>query len=341
MFFSELKPKDAAALTMNRVGVLLRDGDFMEGAFQGLSQDRVTVSSVLFGLRSYSAKTEVAAILLRPVVANETKFTLRLADGSRHRAERLSTNEEGLLLSGPLFQQLLITKQEAFVLRRSPSPTVLQFYREYWSSVDDRHRAASEQGRQTREEIATTADTKLRTLLEALANSQDALADQSLVVAEQRERWLDLLKATSAKGHEVLAKEKERAAANRLAYPLENEFRREQRTLTSLERQITALEKAKSPNPAKLDGLREAHAQLVKTVRALEEKSQSARAKVTRLAQEHATLRKDHEELLYIRDRAGELHKHERETFQELESEWRRCRDNVRARKETLTTTRQ
>ena len=46
-------------------GLLLRNRQFIEGSLNELEDDKVTLSSVLFGLKSFDADSEVLALILR------------------------------------------------------------------------------------------------------------------------------------------------------------------------------------------------------------------------------------------------------------------------------------
>ena len=63
--FRWLSPKMEDAVRNGKAGVMLTNGDFVEGDFKGFRKGHVTVSSVLFGIRSFDVFDEVAAVILR------------------------------------------------------------------------------------------------------------------------------------------------------------------------------------------------------------------------------------------------------------------------------------
>jgi hypothetical protein len=54
-----------ATLEGRRRGVLMPNGDFVEGEFKKIEPAQITLSSVLFGLREFALKTEAVALVLR------------------------------------------------------------------------------------------------------------------------------------------------------------------------------------------------------------------------------------------------------------------------------------
>ena len=63
--FQNLSAQRAAKIETGRAGVLLVNGDFVDGEFKGFERGRVKMSSVLFGLKFFDATYEVVAIILR------------------------------------------------------------------------------------------------------------------------------------------------------------------------------------------------------------------------------------------------------------------------------------
>ena len=84
-----------------RPGVMLRKGDFIDGEFKGIVAGKVKVSSVLFGLRSYSLADEVAVIVFRRA-APAAPFEVRLRDRSVFTAPALAVKEGELVATLPL-----------------------------------------------------------------------------------------------------------------------------------------------------------------------------------------------------------------------------------------------
>lgn len=69
-------------IPQGRSGVLLARGDFVDGDFRGLDGQRVRLNSILFGSRTYEARKEALAVVLRSAVTNTTGYQLQLRDRS-------------------------------------------------------------------------------------------------------------------------------------------------------------------------------------------------------------------------------------------------------------------
>ncbi len=83
-------------LAADRPGALLVSGDFVDGELVAGPEGRVTISSVLFGLRSYSAEGAVAVVHLRETTGRTTEFELLCVDGSRLLVNALELRGENL-----------------------------------------------------------------------------------------------------------------------------------------------------------------------------------------------------------------------------------------------------
>jgi hypothetical protein len=79
-----------------RKGALLASGDFVDGELVAGAEGRVTISSVLFGLRNYSAEGAVLGVHVRDAAEAATEFELLCADGSRLLVKQLELRAEGL-----------------------------------------------------------------------------------------------------------------------------------------------------------------------------------------------------------------------------------------------------
>ncbi len=86
----------AARLTPGRPGALLASGDFVDGELVASAEGRVVISSVLFGLKSYSAEGSVLAVHLRDATEASAEFEIQCADGTRLLASQLEVRAEGL-----------------------------------------------------------------------------------------------------------------------------------------------------------------------------------------------------------------------------------------------------
>lgn len=86
----------AARLAAGRPGAVLVSGDFVDGELVAGADGRVTISSVLFGLKSYSAEGTVQAVQVRDVTEASADFELLTSDGSRLLVNQVELRAEGL-----------------------------------------------------------------------------------------------------------------------------------------------------------------------------------------------------------------------------------------------------
>lgn len=81
-------PKETATRHEGRTGLLLKNQDFIEGEFRGLAQDKIKMSSVLFGIKNYDVG-QVLTLVLRDLKPVPTKFTLKTRNESLFLVNRL------------------------------------------------------------------------------------------------------------------------------------------------------------------------------------------------------------------------------------------------------------
>jgi hypothetical protein len=83
-------------------GVVLSNGDFVEGDCRGITAGRVTISSVPLGLRSYDLNFEAAAVVFAKPGEGRGVFEARTSDGARWTGTRLECGEAEIILDEPL-----------------------------------------------------------------------------------------------------------------------------------------------------------------------------------------------------------------------------------------------
>ena len=88
----------SSILNQGRPGVLLTSGEFIEGTFKGIRDDRVTMSSVPLGLRSFDLNTEVYALVLAPMSRQPYAFEVITEDNSKWLATQLEIGKSELLV---------------------------------------------------------------------------------------------------------------------------------------------------------------------------------------------------------------------------------------------------
>jgi hypothetical protein len=109
----EFRPLDGTEeFRAGRGGVLLSNGDFVDGEFQCVTNGRVILGSVLFGRRSLEIGRKVAAVVLREASASPAAFEARTFDGSVWRAKAARVEEDGLTMDTALLGRWRIPAAE-------------------------------------------------------------------------------------------------------------------------------------------------------------------------------------------------------------------------------------
>ena len=96
--FQSIPKAMESRMPAGRPGLLLAKGDFIDGEFRGFDGQRVRLDSILLGTRTYDARKEVLAVLLRDASTNATSFELRLRDRSVFKADMVSVEGERLMM---------------------------------------------------------------------------------------------------------------------------------------------------------------------------------------------------------------------------------------------------
>lgn len=116
-----LEPRAESQVTRlrpGRPGALLANGDFVDGELVAGEPGRLRISSVLFGLRSYSAEGAVLAVHLREVAEAGAEFEIQSPDGSRLLANQVELRAEGLFGRERNAGEFLLPSTEVLELRR-------------------------------------------------------------------------------------------------------------------------------------------------------------------------------------------------------------------------------
>ncbi len=96
--FQSIPKAMESRMPVGRPGLLLAKGDFIDGEFRGFDGQRVRLDSILLGTRTYDARKEVLAVLLRDASTNATSFELRLRDRSVFKADTVSVEGDRLMM---------------------------------------------------------------------------------------------------------------------------------------------------------------------------------------------------------------------------------------------------
>jgi hypothetical protein len=120
LLFLPMTPALAARVPAGRAGVLLTNGDFIEGDLKSLDLGRVRISSILFGLQRFEI-AQVAAIFLKPAETPAGRYELRTSDGSVLLADELKVDKEGFLVHLNPLPALRVMLGELIELNAGPS----------------------------------------------------------------------------------------------------------------------------------------------------------------------------------------------------------------------------
>ncbi|PAW84726.1 MAG: hypothetical protein B9S33_11125 [Pedosphaera sp. Tous-C6FEB] len=118
LIFQNVSAQRAAKVEPGRSGVLLVNGDFVDGEFKGLDRGRVKLSSVLFGLKFFDANYEVVAVILREPAPGTPQFLIRASDGSVLLVKKFAITPEGLTIEDATLRGYKVPAQELVEVRQ-------------------------------------------------------------------------------------------------------------------------------------------------------------------------------------------------------------------------------
>ncbi len=102
-------------------GVLLGNGDFVEGEVKLGSRGSVTVSSVLLGLRTFKLdSSDLAALVLQSPAANPARYQLRLADHAIFMARTVNVETNAVTIDEPLAGKFEVPRDLIGEIRGNP-----------------------------------------------------------------------------------------------------------------------------------------------------------------------------------------------------------------------------
>jgi hypothetical protein len=117
--FLPLPPDLAARLEPDRRGLLLNDGDFIDGTLRGVATNGVTVNSLLFGFRRFAAGSEAALVQMGPIEPEDAPFRVVLRNGSELRARQLTLGTNEIRAESPLLGSLVVRGEDLRSVRRA------------------------------------------------------------------------------------------------------------------------------------------------------------------------------------------------------------------------------
>jgi len=110
--------KHRGRLEAGRAGVLLRNGDFIEGEFQSLKEDWLVLNSILLGVKVYGLD-EVMALVLAKIKepTKSSRFELKLENGSLFHVRGFKVDEGRITVDDPTVGKMKIPLLEFNAMR--------------------------------------------------------------------------------------------------------------------------------------------------------------------------------------------------------------------------------
>ena len=118
VIFQPLTGELAWKTRASRPGVWVSNGDFIDGEFRGLSDHKLTLRSVLYGLRAFDVDDEVLAVVLQPRRAPRAAFEIETADGATLLATELALGDGEVRLRESALGEVRVPAFEILELRR-------------------------------------------------------------------------------------------------------------------------------------------------------------------------------------------------------------------------------
>jgi len=116
--YAPLSGEMAWKTRVSRPGVWVNTGDFFDGDFRGIEDRRLTISSVLYGLRTFDIDDEVLAVVLQPRKTQGAEFEVETTDGSVLRASDVTLAEGEIRLRESALGEVRLPAFEILDLRR-------------------------------------------------------------------------------------------------------------------------------------------------------------------------------------------------------------------------------
>ena len=148
-------------------GLLLQNGDFVEGKITAMNKDTITIESILIGRKTYLRLIEAVALVLnrpsRPLPA--TRFSMR--DGSHFVSTRHEFREGNIHLTQPPFRGRVLSFNDVSEITTGTLPNLLQAATAHW----DAHTIAGQKFLARRETINTGIIRQHNDLIQSHANA--------------------------------------------------------------------------------------------------------------------------------------------------------------------------
>ena len=112
VIFKELSPEAVAKIPPQRTGVLLKEGDFVEGDFKSFQYGRLTLSSLIFGLQRFDVREKAVALVLSDLETARAQMVLRTHDGSVYMAKSVAPDKDRLVVQDPVAGEFSISVRD-------------------------------------------------------------------------------------------------------------------------------------------------------------------------------------------------------------------------------------
>src|SRR3954465_5843111 len=112
-----MSPQLAARISGGLTGILLLNGDFIEGDLKTYKKGQATISSIIFGLFSYDNVNQAQPVALRPF-QKAGRFMVRTNKGSALFAEVVEVQEDAVVVREALLGQMRFAVNELVDIRR-------------------------------------------------------------------------------------------------------------------------------------------------------------------------------------------------------------------------------
>jgi hypothetical protein len=108
-------------IAQGRSGLILRDGDFLEGDFQRIERGQVSVGSVLFGVKRFRIEggEPIAVVLNEPTPSRTAGFRVRLMDGSVLNVTTFSPSADRVTVEQPLLGRVTLPIADLLEVERA------------------------------------------------------------------------------------------------------------------------------------------------------------------------------------------------------------------------------
>ena len=117
--FRYVPPTGREHIRQGRPGVVLDNGEFIEGNFRGIEQDELLLSSVPLGLRRFSVLDQVAAVIFHKPAPQLGRFEVRMLNGSVWHGVDLAIGRNEVLLTDAHAGVVRLPVYELLEVRRS------------------------------------------------------------------------------------------------------------------------------------------------------------------------------------------------------------------------------